>query len=518
MALRPLDPSIVNAYQAPKFNMPDPLQDAVAMEQLRNYRAARQIREQDLASENESKTFLTNIQNTITQEGGPELRVAVPKMLAHPNAKIRQAAGAIQEHLDRLDRISEYKNLNPEDQPVAPTTGAVTSRVEPLKVSMLETGPEGAAPRTFQNAPPGMAGVTVGTAERGGNVSPAAAAFTNALIPEEFKLKIQNELARAEQFARFYETQALRDPKEYKDAAKQAREQVNALRKMQSIEPNRLLMLGDVSMMTPPAPAAPAAPSSLSKLLAERDALPDNDPRRKIYDAEILRQTTHAPPVNVNVTQSTGKKYSETFAGELAKNDIDLRDAALNTPEAAGNANRILQTLSTGNVIVGPGAETKLKIAKLLNIVGRNNDEIIANTEQLQKGLASQTLDSIKTSGLGAGQGFTNADRDFLEKAKSGNIEMTSETLRRTAELQLKVAEATANKWNTRVKQIPKSAIEGTGLSVEPVALPSKFEARKAVTSDIPQAAIDFLRQGRGTREQFDAQFGPGSAKRVLGN
>jgi hypothetical protein len=38
------------------------------------------------------------------------------------------------------------------------------------------------------------------------------------------------------------------------------------------------------------------------------------------------------------------------------------------------------------------------------------------------------------------------------------------------------------------------------------------------ITSNIPQAAIDFLKQGRGTREQFDAQFGPGSAKRVLGN
>jgi hypothetical protein len=37
-------------------------------------------------------------------------------------------------------------------------------------------------------------------------------------------------------------------------------------------------------------------------------------------------------------------------------------------------------------------------------------------------------------------------------------------------------------------------------------------------TSNIPQSAIDFLKQGRGTKEQFDAQFGAGSAKRVLGN
>jgi hypothetical protein len=47
--------------------------------------------------------------------------------------------------------------------------------------------------------------------------------------------------------------------------------------------------------------------------------------------------------------------------------------------------------------------------------------------------------------------------------------------------------------------------------------LPTAPAAAKT-PSDIPQAAIDFLKQGRGTREQFDAQFGAGSAKRVLGN
>jgi hypothetical protein len=504
--------------------MPDPLQDVAVMEQIKNARASRQIREQDLASENESRTFLTNIQKIIEEKGGPGLRDAVLQMYAHPNPQIRAAAGGIQGHLDRVDRLAKYEKLYQEDQPVAPTTGAVTSRVEPLRVSMLEIGPEGAAPGTFKNAPLRMPGVTVGTAERGSNVSPAAAAPTNALIPEEFRQQIQNNLARAEQFARFYEIQALQYPKEFGKAAEQAREQVNNLKEMQSIEPNRLLMLGGVSMLTPPPPAAPAAPSTLSKLITELNLLAPNDPNRQFYEAEIRKQTTHAPPVNISLTQSAEKSFGSAFAGALAKSDVDLRDAALNAPEAAGNANRILEVLSSGNIITGPGAEWKLKTAKLLNasglpgFVGKDNTELISNTEQLQKSLASQTLDSIKTSGLGAGAGFTNADRDFLEKAKSGNIDMTPETLRRTAELARRSAEATAEKWNTRAKQIPTSAIQGTGLSVEPVKLPSKFEARKAVASDIPQAAIDFLRQGRGTREQFDAQFGPGSAKKVLGN
>jgi hypothetical protein len=48
-------------------------------------------------------------------------------------------------------------------------------------------------------------------------------------------------------------------------------------------------------------------------------------------------------------------------------------------------------------------------------------------------------------------------------------------------------------------------------------AAPAASVAAKT-PANIPQAAIDFLKQGRGTREQFDAQFGPGSAKKVLGN
>ena len=95
---------------------------------------------------------------------------------------------------------------------------------------------------------------------------------------------------------------------------------------------------------------------------------------------------------------------------------------------------------------------------------------------------------------------------------------MTPQNLIKVAEYSRKAQEATVNKWNTRVKNIPKSAIEGTGLSVDPVELPSKFETRKSVALDIPQEAIDFLKKGRGTKEQFDAQFGAGSAKKVLGN
>jgi hypothetical protein len=411
MALRPLDPAIVNAYQAPKFNMPDPLQDAVAMEQIKNAQLSRQVREQDLASENESRTFLTDIQNIIKQKGGPGLREAVPQMYAHPNAKIRQAAGAIQEHLDRIDRLAEYAKLNPEEQ-TQPVTGATTSRVIPPQLSLLEIGPEGAAPGTFKNAPSRMPGSTVGTAERGSNVNPAAAAPTNALIPEEFKQQIQNELAKAERFARFYEIQALRDPKEYKDAAKQARDNVNSLRKMQSIEPNRLLMMGDVSMMTPPAPEG--TPADLRTFNAFSNMTPEQQAAFNRFQSAI-RPTTN---INVSATNTPAGKSLAAPIGQRAEASLVKAEGAT---EIMNAANSVREALNSGNVIAGPGAGIRTKFAQVLELAGVGDKEKLIATRTAIQGMADLTLQS-RAELKGQGQ-ITDTETQLLERARSGRIE-----------------------------------------------------------------------------------------------
>jgi len=82
MALRPLDPSIVNAYQAPKFNMPDPLQDVAAMEQIKSGRVSRQFQEQQLAQLQRDSTALDEMRKFIVSKGGPEnLDVAADAMI-----------------------------------------------------------------------------------------------------------------------------------------------------------------------------------------------------------------------------------------------------------------------------------------------------------------------------------------------------------------------------------------------------------------------------------------------------
>jgi len=454
----PLNTNLLRAPAGIEF--PDQLARMATVEQIKSAQAnqetarlAQQTRELELADKEEAKTILGQVSLQIkSDEDLPSARNLITGLQSHPNKIVREVGARLKQDLDIYDAEEAYIRANPGQ----------------VKVGGI-VGPDG------QSAPVN-------------NLAPKMGA-SNALIPAEFQTAIAEERDKANRLARYWEMRSLRNPK-YASQAKDAREYSNKFGGVQEYGTDKLLMgPGGVSMTTP---APRPTPSALSRLLAELDALPAGDPKRKIYEAEILKQTTHPAPVNVNV--STGKKYSETFAGELAKGDIKLRDSAIAAPDAVANADRVLDVLNKGKFIAGPGAEWKLKAAKGLNIVGVNNDELIANTEQLQKGLATQTLDAIKTSGLGTAQGFTDKDLVFLEKARSGNIEMTPQTLRMTAELSKKAAEATANKWNTRVTQIPKSAVEGTGISVEPIQVSKKPAASASkAPAGVPQDVWDVM-------------------------
>jgi hypothetical protein len=215
-----------------------------------------------------------------------------------------------------------------------------------------------------------------------------------------------------------------------------------------------------------------------------------------------------------NVTLSTERKYGDRFGGLIADADAAKLSAAEGAPAAAANADRIIDLISTGKIITGTGANVRLQMAKALNLAGGNDSEKIRNTEVLVSSLAETTLGAIKSSNLGAGQGFTNADRDFLEKAKAGQLTYDAKSLTELARLSRLAAEKSAESWNTRVKKIPASALEGTGISTEPVVVPPR---KVSSVMNIPAGALADLKSGKGSPEQFDAVFGAGSAKRILG-
>jgi hypothetical protein len=194
--------------------------------------------------------------------------------------------------------------------------------------------------------------------------------------------------------------------------------------------------------------------------------LPENVVKQK-------RDIARAGGTNVNIDTS-GKKYGERFGTLAAENDMKLMTTAQSAPELAATADRITDLLATGKVITGTGANARLQIAKALNLVGGNDDESIRNTEVLVSQLASTTLESIKSSGLGSGQGFTDKDREFLEKARAGQITYDASSLAELARLSRLTAEKSAETWNSRAKKIPSEALEGTGLSTDPVVIPKR--------------------------------------------
>lgn len=220
--------------------------------------------------------------------------------------------------------------------------------------------------------------------------------------------------------------------------------------------------------------APPTAPSTPSKVAEYRFAqTPEGGGYRGTYQQfnEEQARAGRAPGATVNV--NTGKKYGEAFATQIAEADMGKMATAEKAPQLAESANRIIDLVQQGNVFTGPAADIKLNIARALNVVGADNQEKIANTEALIAATGQSTLDAIKSAGLGTGQGFTDKDLKFLQGIAGGTIGLTPQTLTRLAELQHKTATRAAEAWGTRVKQIPSEALQGTGISTEPIKVPA---------------------------------------------
>lgn len=164
-----------------------------------------------------------------------------------------------------------------------------------------------------------------------------------------------------------------------------------------------------------------------------------------------------------NLVVNTGKAYTGAFGEGIAKEDLSKYSIAEKAPSIYQNALNTEDLIKKG-AITGLGAEFKLNLARTLNVAGAGNAELIKNTEQLVANRGQIVLDSIKASGLGAGQGFTDKDRQFLEKVKGGTIELNAKTLLDLARIEKNVAQASVDAWNKRLPNIPKEALQGTGV------------------------------------------------------
>lgn len=183
------------------------------------------------------------------------------------------------------------------------------------------------------------------------------------------------------------------------------------------------------------------------------------------------RERKRAGASSVNVGVNTGERSYGTELGKLfASQDASAIEAARSAPQRVQSSQQVLRILDTQAPITGTGADARLAVSKALSTAGLIDGQTVKSTEDLASLLASQTLDAIKTSGLGGGQGFTDKDRQFLERARSGNIEMNAGTLRTLAILNEKAARASIARGRDVAKRLqgnPELGWINQGLNLE---------------------------------------------------
>jgi hypothetical protein len=203
---------------------------------------------------------------------------------------------------------------------------------------------------------------------------------------------------------------------------------------------------GDPFALAKP-PKAPNLPSSYEEYL-----IASKDPKYSRFITENKGNKTIVLP-----GERTTNVLSDEFAKGIAAQDLETikaGEAALGQIEVANNVRDLLQQ----NPITGTGAPARLALEKGLASAGFIAGDRASVTENLSANLAKATLSLVKTSGLGSGQGFTDKDREFLEKAAAGKIEMTDKNLRYLADLNDKAARANITRSNAvraRYRELP---------------------------------------------------------------
>jgi len=247
MALRPLDPAIVNAYQPPKFNMPDPLQDVAALEQIKSGRVSRQLHEQQLAQLQRDSLALDEMQKRIIEAGGPSnLKMAFTEMINSKLPKFAEIGYAgLQKLLDKEEYIATMRGGR----------GAPTPAEMPTAMTAPVQGPI----MSMENLSAGGTGIKMRS-----NLPEQAPAPTNALTPSGLPSNFgSNVLADINELERQREGLIMTGNPKYQPMVTELSRQLSELRKPQIFSPGQTVVVPGQAPFT--LPSTPQRPIGVSR-------------------------------------------------------------------------------------------------------------------------------------------------------------------------------------------------------------------------------------------------------------
>lgn len=244
-------------------------------------------------------------------------------------------------------------------------------------------------------------------------------------------------------------------------------------------------------------PKQPDAPNLAGDLLVP-GANGQLVPNSALIDAK--KQIAKSGASNTNISVTADKSYASNLGEGLAKQDVATLDAARNAPQQIATSQRILKLLDTTKPITGTGADARLAVNKAFATAGLVDPKDANATEALISDLNKQTLSAVKSSGLGAGNGFTDKDLQFLQSATSGSIASTPANIRRMAQLNDRAARETIKKGQgimTFIKKNPDK-FGSVGNSVD-LQMPPEYASPSASggANDIRSQADKILSGGQ---------------------
>jgi hypothetical protein len=161
-----------------------------------------------------------------------------------------------------------------------------------------------------------------------------------------------------------------------------------------------------------------------------------------------------APGAGATVNVDTGKKGAEAMGVEGAQLVMKNLGEGAAAAKKAQQGYEIFRNANTlmGDVKGGSGANLILGAKKIAQQLGVTMDPSITSTEQVGAALGQAVLDNAKA--LGTGNGFTDKDREFLEKIVMGKITLDGASLQRAVNLGMT---SNLNVMRNHAKQLKKA-------------------------------------------------------------
>ncbi len=234
--------------------------------------------------------------------------------------------------------------------------------------------------------------------------------------------------------------------------------------------------------------------------------------------AQGMSDTAAFREAQLRLQEDTARTRQEAERNKLPVPVITAYGTAAQNERQAGDTvaamERHIEDIKTGKLQLGPMANLESRVR---NFTGYSTPESVRFSDLQRDVQAAVQAVLTAAKGTQTADDARRAQQQILDNPNDPKVVMSAlGNLARSMKEAQDIYRGTMNQLGSRYSGLEHQRMEPASPPRAPAA-PAAPAASGAPATNIPQAAIDALRAGRGTREQFDAAFGAGAAARVLG-